>query len=85
MEMKTNPLSSRGEIPRPSAVIQVGPGRPYKTIQAGIAAANDWDTIEVDAGLYVDNSSTISQNHITIRGVGGLAHMTAVKDIPNDK
>lgn len=85
IDMKQVPLSSDNEITRPLVVIQVGSSKPYKTIPAGIAAANDGDTIEIDAGLYVDNSSVISKNHITIRGVGGLAHMVATKDIPNDK
>lgn len=79
-----DPLS-RDDAPTPKGLIQVGPSRPYKTIPAGVAAASDGDIIEVDAGLYVDNATVISKNFITIRGVGGFAHMDGVQDIPNDK
>ncbi|MDE0039307.1 MAG: carboxypeptidase regulatory-like domain-containing protein [Gammaproteobacteria bacterium] len=47
---------------------RVGPGRPHKTIQAALTAANDGDTIHLDPGVYTDPLTLIS--NIGIRGAG---------------
>src|SRR5262249_28644633 len=62
-----------------------GPGQPYATPCAAIAAANDGDVIEVDAGTYTGESCTISQNGLTLRGVNGRPTLVAPNPIPNGK
>jgi hypothetical protein len=55
-------------------VLRVGPSRTYKTIGAAIAAAGDNYVIEVDAGNYAEKI-TVTQDNLTLRGVGGYAHI----------
>lgn len=72
----------------PSGIITVGPsGRDFTTIPAAIAAAVSGNTIEIDAGTYTDQSATVTQSNLTLRGVGvGRAHMAWVTgNIPNGK
>ncbi len=69
----------------PAGTIQVGPGKPYKTIQAGIDAAVDGDTIEVDAGDYPSTAVKIGKSSLTLKGVGGRPHLSFSGNIPNDK
>ena len=57
--------------------LQVGPGRTYTTVADAIAAAGDGDVIEVDAGRYAGEFATIHANDLTIRGIGGFAHLDA--------
>ena len=47
---------------------RVGPNREHKTIQAALDAANDGDTIHLDAGVYAEPLALVS--NITIRGAG---------------
>ncbi|HZN93259.1 MAG TPA: hypothetical protein VFB81_11175, partial [Myxococcales bacterium] len=42
-----------------AGVLSVGPGELYATPCAAIAAAQDGDVIEVDAGTYAGDSCTI--------------------------
>lgn len=56
---------------------QVGPTRLLKTPSAAAAAAKDGDTVEIDAGLYSGDVATWTQNNLTLRGVGGRAHLDA--------
>ena len=44
------------------AVITVGTGKQYSTIPSAIAAAQDGDTIQVDAGTYVNQSAQITKD-----------------------
>ena len=53
------------------AVLSVGSGKPYSTIAAAVAAAQNGDTIEVQAGTYVNDYVSISKN-ITLQGIGGM-------------
>jgi hypothetical protein len=66
------------------AVITVGTGKQYSTIPSAIAAAQDGDTIQVDAGTYVNQSAQITKD-ITLEGVGGKVKMTSTSLIPNGK
>lgn len=76
-----------------SGVITVGSGKTYATICAAIAAAASGSTIEIDAAIYPNEYCTVSQNSLTLRGVGGRAHMkwgtgnylTNSTTIPNGK
>src|SRR5262245_35336090 len=56
-------------------ILQVGPGKPYSTISGAVIAAQSGDTIEIDAGVYANESMTIAQNNLNLRGVGGYAYL----------
>jgi len=66
------------------AALTVGSGQQFTTIASAIAAANNGDTIQVQAGTYVDDFATITKN-IDLVGVGGMVHMLADQNIPNGK
>jgi MYXO-CTERM domain-containing protein len=68
-----------------AATLTVGPGKTYTTVKDAVAAAQPGDTIEVDAGDYVDDISSIKVNDLTIRGVGGRPHLKATVPPPNKK
>jgi len=62
------------------STLQVGPGQPYATPCAAIAAAHDGDTIEIDAagnGSYDGDVCAWSTNNLTIEGVNGRARIDA--------
>lgn len=59
-------------------VRSVGPGKTHAAPCAAFAAAADGDVIEIDAaGSYVGDVCTIARSRLTIRGVGGRAHIEA--------
>ena len=66
------------------AVLTVGAGKEYATLAAAIAASHNGDTIQVQAGTYINDFATITTN-ITIEGVGGMANLVATEQIPNGK
>lgn len=66
-------------------VLQVGPGRAYSVPSQAALAAQDGDTIEIDAGTYPNDWATWKANNLTIRGVGGMAHMQSIGLIANGK
>jgi len=68
-----------------AGVLSVGPGELYATPCAAIAAAQDGDVIEVDAGTYAGDSCTITANRLTLRGVNGRPKLVAPSPIPNQK
>src|SRR6185436_16623544 len=56
----------------------VGPGKTYAKPCAAIAAAQDSDVIEIDAaGDYAGDVCAIARSNLTLRGVGGRAHIDA--------
>ena len=59
------------------SVLTVGPGRQYQTVSDAAAAASDGDVVEIDAGLYTSDVAVWNQNNLTLRGVGGFAHLRA--------
>jgi len=61
---------------------RVGPGRTYSTAAAVSQVARDGDLIEFDAGIYDDDIVVWRQNNLTLRGIGGMAHMRATRQIP---
>lgn len=63
----------------------VGPLRKLRTPSEAARLAKAGDTIEIDAGTYVNDYATWSQQDLTIRGVGGLAHLKSTGLIPNNK
>jgi Ca2+-binding RTX toxin-like protein len=66
------------------AVLTVGPGQQFTTLSGAVAAAQDGDVLRVLAGLYENDFATIDKK-LTLQGVGGLVHLRATDDIPNDK
>ena len=63
---------------RPGAVtptghtLTVGAGGQYGTLAAALTAATDGDTIQVQAGTYLNDTATVSHK-VIIEGIGGLA------------
>lgn len=55
--------------------IQVGPGRLYTLPSEAAKIARDGDIIEIDAGNYAADAAVWRANRLTIRGIGGMAHM----------
>src|ERR1700716_4361650 len=62
----------------------VGPDEQSSTIGAAIAASQNGDTIQVQAGTYTNDFATINSN-ITLKGVGGMVNMVCTEQIPNGK
>jgi hypothetical protein len=57
--------------------LRVGPGQPLAKPSTAAEKARDGDVIEIAAGVYGEDVAVWRQNNLTIRGVGGLAHMRA--------
>jgi hypothetical protein len=60
-----------------AAVLRVGPNRALKQPSAAAAIVRNGDVIEIDAGTYRGDVTVWRRNNLTIRGVGGLAHLEA--------
>ena len=71
--------------PADPATLQVGPERALKKPSDAARLARAGDTIEIDAGVYVNDYATWQQKDLTIRGIGGLAHLKSTGLIPNGK
>ena len=59
-----------------------GSGFDYSTLSAAVAASQDGDVIQVQAGTYTNDFSTITTS-ITIEGVGGMVNLVATEPPPN--
>src|SRR5580704_16193886 len=66
------------------AILTVGPGQQYTTIEAAVAAANPGDTVDVQAGIYTNDFVTIVKN-LTLQAIGGPVQMVATVPPPNLK
>src|SRR6202142_959275 len=66
------------------ATITVGAGKEFSTLAAAIAASQNGDVIQVQAGTYTNDFATIKTN-ITIEGVGGMVNLVATVPPPNGK
>ena len=55
-----------------AAVLTVGPGQMYSTVQATVNASSNGDTIEIYSDTYTGSqgNASISRNNLTLRGVG---------------
>src|SRR3954451_8242420 len=87
VHLQQNPLRLNGArrmIGSAMAVLSVGPGQQYSTITAAVAAAQNGDTIQVQAGVYPDQYISIRKN-ITLQGVGGRVEIVSTGLIPNGK
>ena len=65
-----------------SRVLKVGPTRSYHNPSDALADLQDGDVVEVDAGEYPDDIVVWRRKNLTLRGVGGRAHMKATRLIP---
>jgi hypothetical protein len=72
----TDAREAIGEAVQP-AVLRVGAERELKRPSAAAQIARDGDVIEIDAGIYDGDAAVWRQNRLTIRGVGGRAHVRA--------
>ena len=77
----SNTVIARSDGP---GILHVGPGESFGSLSAAVAASKDGDTIQIDAGTYLDDSVTVT-HAVTIEGVGGMAHLQASANIPNGK
>ena len=68
------------------AILTVGAGAgfEYNTLSSAIAASQDGDVIQVQAGTYTNDFSVITTS-ITIEGVGGLVNLVATEPLSNGK
>jgi hypothetical protein len=65
--------------------LRVGPGLPLARPSDAARIARDGDVIEIDAGTYPGDTAIWTQNDLTIRGVGGRAHLRAGDALAEDK
>jgi hypothetical protein len=56
-------------------ILRVGPDKAFLLPSAAAKAANDGDIIEIDAGIYEKDAAVWRQHNVTIRGIGGKAHI----------
>jgi hypothetical protein len=67
-----------------AVTLTVGAGKTYATVAAAVAAAQDGDTVAVDAGIYQNDYAEIGKR-ITLTAVGGMVRMQSSGVIPNRK
>lgn len=65
-------------------VLNVGSDQPFQRIADAIAASQDGDVVNVQAGTYVNDFATINTK-ISINGVGGMVHLLATVAPPDGK
>lgn len=66
-------------------ILRVGNDREIKYPSDAARIARDGDTIEIDAGIYHNDYALWKQDNLTLRGVGGMAHLKSKGLIPNKK
>jgi len=70
----------------PTRVVRVGPGPGRQFAHPSqVTGLQSGDVVEIDAGVYNDAESTWSTSNLTLRGVGGRAHLVAPETISNGK
>jgi hypothetical protein len=85
--LQRNPMRLNGArrmVGSAMAVLSVGPGQQYSTITVAVAAAQNGDTIQVQAGAYPNQYVSIRKN-ITLQGVGGRVEIVSTGLIPNGR
>jgi len=65
-------------------ILTVGPGQQFSTIAAAINSSQNGDTINVQAGTYINDYATINTD-VTLQGIGGQVHIVSTGLIPNGK
>jgi len=74
-ELVPQPAQDIFAAPDSPQVMRVGPDRKYKKPSEAARAAGDGAIVEIDAGVYEGDVCVWGQNDVTIRGVGGYAHL----------
>jgi len=69
----------------PTRVVRVGPGRQFTHPNDVTGAVQSGDVVEIDAGVYNGPASIWTTGNLTMRGVGGRAHLVAPANITNGK
>lgn len=64
---------------------QVGPNKTYTKPSQVINLVKDGDIVEIDAGEYIGDVGAWYANDITIRGIGGKAHLRAAGNYSQGK
>jgi hypothetical protein len=72
-------LATLAALPPRSAALtlHVGPGKSYATVRAAAEAAQPGDIVLIDAGTYSADVATWKSDNVTVRAVGGRAHLKA--------
>ena len=60
--------------PATATVWQIGAARSLKLPSQAVPLVRDGDTVDIDAGSYVD-CATWTKNNLLLRGIGGFAHL----------
>jgi hypothetical protein len=68
----------------PTRVLRVGPGKPFAHPN-DVTGLVSGDVVEIDSGVYNDAETTWSTNDLTLRGIGGRAHLVAPTTLSNGK
>src|SRR5215475_1403826 len=63
--------------PSSSRILRVGPNKQYTKPSQAAAVARDGDIIELSPGVYARDAAVWRAHNLTIRGVGGRAHLKA--------
>ena len=66
-------------------VVRVGPTRQFADPSQVAGTVQSGDVVEIDAGVYNGTESIWSTSNLTLRGVGGRAHLVAPTTILNQK
>ena len=66
------------------STLTVGSGQQFSTLSSAIAASQDGDVIQVQAGTYTNDFAEITHK-VTIQGVGGMVNLVATQSPPNGK
>ena len=72
-------------LPMADVIWHVGPDRELKYPSEAARKAKDGDIVEIDSGTYNNDYVKWRQKDLTIRGVGGMAHLKSRGLIPNGK
>lgn len=78
-------LMLASSTPNFAFVLEVGPGKQFSLPSMAATAAMDGDTVVIAAGDYAGDVAVWQQNYLTLRGLGGLAHLTAQGAAAEDK
>jgi len=65
-------------------ILTVGSSQQFARIADAIAASRDGDTVQIQAGTYLNDFATVN-TRITIQGVGGMVHLLATVPPPDGK
>lgn len=68
-----------------ATIWRVGPERKIKVPSEAAKLARSGDTIEIDAAIYLNDYAVWGQENLTLRGIGGMAHLQSNAPIPNGK